>query len=88
MCGKCGVELRGTPGRKADDSFLNRLTVGRHRFSAGVLLISCASSSDPQTHASLVTRVVWSKVFFFYLKTISTERTTRRSLGCRAPLDV
>ena len=65
MRGHRGPGLRGTSARKADASFLNPLTAGRQRFGAAVVLISRGLSCDPQVHDSPVTRVVWSKVFFF-----------------------
>ena len=64
MCGHGGAVLRVTPARKADASFLNRLAVGRQRFGAVGVLISCGPLSDPQAHDSPVTRVVWSEGVF------------------------
>ena len=81
MCGHGGAALRGTPGRRADASFLSTLAAGHRRFGTVAVLISRGPSCDSQAHDSPVTRVVWSAVFFFYWKTDPTERMMRRSLG-------
>ncbi len=66
MCVDGGLGLRGLSGRQAGTSFVGPLAIGRQRLSAIAVLISRGPSCDLQTHGSPVTRVVRSKVFFFY----------------------
>ena len=87
MCGHGGVGLCGTHNRKALASFLGPLAVGRQRFGATALLISCGPSCDPQAHDSPVTRVVWSEGVFLLLRDESDRTHDAPFLGSRAPLD-
>ncbi|QDV88259.1 hypothetical protein TBK1r_72910 [Stieleria magnilauensis] len=78
----------GGPGRQADASFLNPPAAGHQRFVAVGVLISCGPLSDPQTHGSPVTRVVWSEGVFLRLEDESERTQVAPLLGSRATSDI